>query len=284
MNKISLIGTTLGGRDFEVERLFKSLEGTRHFVELVFVDQSGENNVFLLVQKYQSTVAINYIKSEKVSLSKARNLALKQSTGDVIGFCDDDAFYDYESLLKLSEIEITQNALVSVPVIDKSSGEMYGGRTFPEKCKNISFLEIIRYSLSVGTFILLFEKNENVIFDERLGAGTRLGGSEETELFFRLKSNNFVAKFNASLFVYHDNDASIDISKVDLSAKYYKYALGYGVVLKAFLIRSNFTLTLEVINITLRCVLGSVLLKDRNLYTQRLRGFYRGLFCEGRLK
>ncbi|MFM5693115.1 glycosyltransferase family 2 protein [Aeromonas caviae] len=283
VNKISLIGTSQGGREFEVERLFRSLVGTFNFLEVIFIDQSDDYEIESLVNKYKNKVNIILLNTPKLSLSKARNMGLDICSGNIIGFCDDDAFYDYESLLRLSEFEFTQNELVSVPVIDKSSGKMYGDRAFPKRSKNISFLEIIRCSISVGTFILLHDRTEDIIFDERLGAGTYLGGSEETELFFRLKSGGFITTYNNSIFVYHDNDASIDTSKMDLSAKYYKYALGYGLVLRTFLIKSKFTLALEVINITLRCILGAVLMKNRSIYINRLRGFYRGLLYEGRL-
>ncbi|WP_412498680.1 glycosyltransferase family A protein [Shewanella indica] len=283
VNKISLIGTSQGGREFEVERLFQSLIGTINFLEVVFIDQSNDNKIENIAKKYKSLVNIILLSSPKVSLSKARNLGLELCSGNIIGFCDDDAFYDYESLLMLSKFEITQNELISVKVIDKSSGKMYGGRTFPKRSKSISFLEIIRYSISVGTFILIHERVQDIVFDERLGAGTYLGGSEETELFFRLKSVNFNTGYNNDIHVYHDNDAPTDISKVDLSAKYYKYALGYGVVLKTFLIKSKFTLALEIANITLRCILGAALMKNKRLYIYRLRGFYRGLLYEDRL-
>ncbi|ODR83892.1 glycosyltransferase [Shewanella xiamenensis] len=282
-NKISLIGTSQGGREFEIERLFQSLIGTINFLEVVFIDQSDDNKIENIAKKYKSEVNILLLNSPKVSLSKARNLGLKICSGNIIGFCDDDAFYDYDSILRLSRLKSTQNELVSIPVVDQSSGKMYGGRSFPNTSKNLSFLDIIRYSVSVGTFIILHEQIEDLKFDERLGVGTSWGGSEETELFFRLKGSGFSTKFNNSMFVYHDNDAPIYTSKVDLPVKYHKYALGYGVVLRSFIIKSRLTLVLEVFNITLRCIFGSLFLKDRKLYFYRLRGFYRGLFCEGRL-
>src|SRR5690554_2956853 len=98
MNKISLIGTTRGGRLAEISRLLTSLDiGMMNEVEIIFVDQSCDASVRGLFEEFRERVTFKLISASPCSLSKARNIGLKQAAGNIIGFCDDDAFYDETS-------------------------------------------------------------------------------------------------------------------------------------------------------------------------------------------
>lgn len=277
-NKISLIGTTQGGREFEIERLLQSLSGSSDFLELIFVDQTPDTQVEEIVAKYKNSVTVKLIKSAKVSLSKARNLALAQATGNIFGFCDDDAFYNFSFLENLSDKEIVRNMLISYPIYDKESNCYYGDRKYPSYKKNISYLDIIKFSSSVGTFIFL-KDSVTLSFNESLGVGAKYGGSEETELFFRAKALGFQCLFESTRGIYHDNDVINGSTLTVLSEKYRMYALGYALVIKKYMRISNFTLMLEVMNIILRSIGGVIISKkSRKLYLSRLNGFLVGLF------
>lgn len=278
-NRISLIGTTQGGRDFEVERLFKGLIGTTDFLEIVFVDQSGLMATEKLVEKYQAKVTIKLLKSEKVSLSKARNLALQQSTGNVIGFCDDDAFYDRNFLELIANKTYTQPFIVSFPITDFETMTAYGGRNYPKFKKNMGYLSVIKYSSSVGTFLFLGGNSLSHFFDERLGVGAKFGGSEETEFFFRMLSIGYKGVFLPIQGIYHDNDSISSGEVAFLSRKYKLYAQGYAVVIKKYMFKSKGVLFIEVLDTILRSCAGLVLRGGtRYIYLNRLKGFLKGLF------
>jgi glycosyltransferase involved in cell wall biosynthesis len=275
-NKISLIGTSQGGREAEIERLFKSLVGSKEFLEIIFVDQSNNSNIKNIVTKYKNKIDIKLIFSEKLSLSKARNLALKNCSGNVIGFCDDDAFYDFEFLENLSLLSYDSNKIVSFPILDKSSMKAYGNRNYPLKNKRMNHLNILRYSLSVGTFVFLHNSIE-ISFNEDFGVGAKFGGSEETELFFRLKSYGFKSEFHNDFGVYHDND-KVEKDENNLDLKYYLYAQGYAVVIKRYMRASMGLLLIELISTILRSTIGIIVrFKQRDLYIGRLKGFLKGL-------
>ncbi|MCY3417796.1 glycosyltransferase family 2 protein [Citrobacter sp. BNK-39] len=276
--KVSLIGTTQGGRNSEIKRLLKSINesDSKSFLELVFVDQSDDEQISNVFENYKDKINYKIIKSKKISLSKARNLALRNCAGDIIGFCDDDAFYSPVFFKKLMSLDVKNNCIISVPVIDFQTETFYANRKFPNKSKKLSYNGIIKFSLSVGTFIF---KNKNQIFefDERLGVGTVLGGSEETELFFRLKHLGYDVIYQPLRGVYHDND----IPTGNLPEKYRKYAVGYGVVIKKYIFKSHFTLILEIIRLTIKSFAGMCLKKQKKLYISRLIGFWTGLIKYG---
>ena len=274
--RLSLIGTSQGGREKEIFRLLESLVSARDYVELVFIDQTSDDALNSVFEGFIGLVNFNLIKAVPCSLSVARNLGMDHAKGEIIGFCDDDAFYSAASLEYICSLTLC-GALVSVPVIDRSSGANYAGRKFPAAKCIMTYPQVIRYSLSVGTFIFkLAEQSFSERFDERLGVGTLLGGSEETELFFRLKSEGFNTFFDSAAFVYHDDDV-VSLEHNDFSVKYQRYAIGYAVVIKKYLVASKGTLGIEVINVLVRSIVGLLIPSKRNVCWGRLKGFVSGL-------
>ena len=276
-NKISLVGTTQGGREFEVDRLFNSLVGTKGFLEVVFVDQSESSAIENIVNKYKDTVTIKLIKSGKQSLSKARNLALREVSGNIIGFCDDDAFYEVSQLKKICEV-IKSGQGICCKVIDKNTNDNYGNRTYPPKSVSLNFIGVMKNCLSVGVFLAVNDNQavkSNIYFDERLGVGTELGGSEETELLFRLLKAGLNIRYEDEFFVYHDNDDPLKVN--NLPEKYHKYAIGYALIVRKYFFSSYGLLGLELMRVFFRCLLGLLVPNKRSICMARLKGLMKGL-------
>ncbi|HIF9192364.1 TPA: glycosyltransferase family 2 protein [Photobacterium damselae] len=271
-NKLSLIGTSQGGREFELRRMFSSLTGYDHNLEVIFIDQSDDNYVSTIASDF-TDLNINIIKSDKCSLSKARNIGLSLCSGNIIGFCDDDAYYNEMIINELIHKQYNTNSLISYPLFSPDDNSFYSNRRFLSKKKKMSYLNIIKNSLSVGTFLFLKgESKESIKFSELLGVGTNLGGSEETELFFRLKKNKFSCQFDPSFFVYHDND-NITISNDKLADKYGMYARGYAIVLKKYFLSSYGLLGIEAISLIFKSLVGALISKNRKIYISRLKNF-----------
>lgn len=284
-NKISLIGTSQGGRKDKIIRLLSSLSCYNdNNLELIFVDQTNNDELHEVFTSYNSSVNYKLIKSDKCSLSKARNIALKYASGNVVGFCDDDAYYNSELILFLSEYDDSSESIISFPVIDQQSMKFYGNRNFPKKDTILSYNGILKHCLSVGTFIIF--RNDlskcELGFNERLGVGAEYGGSEETELFLRLKSSGFNVCFNPDFHVFHDNDPESKLDDIELAKKYRSYAKGYAVVLKKYLFPSRLSLLLEIANISFRSIFALFIKSNKKLYSYRLKGFWEGLLF-GRL-
>ncbi|MEL4371497.1 glycosyltransferase family 2 protein [Shewanella xiamenensis] len=278
-NKISIIGTSQGGRGDLIVRMLESLSYCEVDLEVVFVDQSSDNNIEKIFNDYKHKVNFKLIKSGKISLSKARNIAVSNSTGNLLTFCDDDAFYDAPTLSKIISYVEVRPLIISTRVIDKAKNTNYSGRQFPCKLSKLNQLDILRFCLSVGTFILAKNNDwirKHVVFNERLGVGAEIGGSEESELILRLNSSGLDVIFNPELIVYHDDDFISEDSSLVLGRKYYKYAVGYGLILKVFLFKSKLLLLLELLNISIRCIVGLVISKRRAIHFYRLLGVWNG--------
>lgn len=279
VNKISIIGTSQGGREVLIDRMLNSLSVSNLNIELVFVDQSPNDTIERIFDSYRQKVCFKLIKSGGLSLSKARNIAINQSSGNILTFCDDDAFYDECSLRKIAGYTEGGELIMASPVRDKTKNANYSGRNFPTYLKKLNHLDVLRFCLSVGTFIIAEDNNwikSNVIFNEKLGVGAEIGGSEESELILRLHTKGLDVVFNPDLVVYHDDDEVTTASTAVLGDKYYSYGVGYGLILREFLFESKFLLLLELMNISLRCVVGSLISNRRMIHFYRLLGVWNG--------
>src|SRR5215212_9261375 len=88
----SLVLATVG-RTEEVRRLLESLrEQTYRNFEVIVVDQNPGDGLTYLLELYRDTLNIRHIRSAK-GISKARNVGLRYTTGDVVAFPDDDCWY-----------------------------------------------------------------------------------------------------------------------------------------------------------------------------------------------
>lgn len=96
--KISIIVPVHNAAD-SLERCIKSISGQSYGnIECILVENASTDNSLALCQKYAGTY--DYIKvatSEQKGVSAARNIGLSMATGDIIGFCDADDFYEKDA-------------------------------------------------------------------------------------------------------------------------------------------------------------------------------------------
>lgn len=141
---------------------------------------------------------------EDVGLSGARNIGIRESSGDYLIFIDDDAKVKEDFLRVLSErvafygkvnafcgrlIDLVQNIPFSVLFSDNSVRKL--GR--------------LDFQYFMGSAHVLSRKAVKKIgyYDERFGSGSKFFGSEETDIFFRLKAANEQVLYLPDLIFYH---------------------------------------------------------------------------------
>lgn len=196
--KFSLILCTVN-RTKEVEELLISLtnQSYKNF-EVLIVDQNKDNRILKIIEKF-SGLAIKYLTSD-IGLSKARNVGLKNSTGDIVCFPDDDCSYPKELLESVNGFfnENKYNILMG-KTIDKLTKEIVAGKQnyspSPLKANNI-----------LGSSTTLFIKKDNIeiLFDERFGLGAVFNAEEENDLVFRLLKKGVLGYYNPNInYVYH---------------------------------------------------------------------------------
>ncbi|MGY5745988.1 glycosyltransferase family 2 protein [Vibrio antiquarius] len=282
MKKICLIVTT--NIEFDViERFFVSMiaQNSNHFIDLIFINQNSNpfhgyefsENITL------TTIEVNHL----IPLSKARNMALSQvdlKKYDFIAFPDDDCWYEeclIEKVVGFFEDNVDCDILCT-NVLDPSNNKTYGGRPV-EVVKVVNKFNVFKYPISVGIFIRLENvEHDQIYFNEKLGAGTKVGSGEETELIYRLIDRNKKCVYVGDIFVYHpvvDSDYSI----LDIT-KYYKYGIGFGYLVRKMFDDGNYRILFYYMYILLR-ILGGLLFSlsnniNRKVYFYRLKGVLIG--------
>ncbi len=225
-------------REQDLQRLITSLcKQTYKNFELIIVDQNLDQSIEASVKMLaQSGVKHKILKADNRVLSKCRNMGVGCAQGNIIAFPDDDCWYP-ERLL-----EDVKN------LFSKYDVDMLGGRaldpsnnkelisSFPKRSIEFS----IRRAYSIGISVSFFFKKQVLLkklFNENLGAGSALGSGEETDLIIRSLMSGFRGRFEPSLIVYHPfNPAIVNYEMIEKS---YKYALGFG-----FVLRKHFQLSL----------------------------------------
>lgn len=281
--KISLIMTTQGNRDKEIVRLFKSLESMNYKnYELIFVNQSSSAYTNKLVLEYSKHFSIKEIKVKKCELSKARNLGLRYCRGDIVAFPDDDCWYPSTLFSDIIKLFKTSNLdFICTSVYDPYSMNYYGKRRNLKKRAGINIANIFKYSTSVGIFIRRESLDNGVRFDERFGAGTEWGCGEEVDFLLQVLYRQCKGEYFKALRVYH----LVESYTQKNIRKYYRYAIGFGALIaKSIVIRKQYKLLLEFLNLIIKSILGMLIMIVRMkkvnfiIYFYRLKGLIQGYY------
>lgn len=228
--KFSLVLGTLG-RTMEVARFLASLDAQSHReFELIVVDQNPDNRLVPLLAPYGERFALIHLRSEP-GLSRARNVGLRQISGEVIAFPDDDCWYPpgllrhvHDPLLNHGEWDGMTGR--SVDGQGAESAFSYGREAAPLDRFNV-WVQAISYTI----FLRRAAVEEIGPFDETLGvgAGTIFGSGEETDYLLRGLQLGQRIVYAPELTVRHPNP-EITIDKRVLK-RAYAYGCGMGRVL-----------------------------------------------------
>ena len=78
----------------EIKRFLQSLAEQESFdIELIVVDQNPDDRLVELLNAYRRQFSIVHLKQLSTGASRARNQGLAHSSGDIVGFPDDDCAY-----------------------------------------------------------------------------------------------------------------------------------------------------------------------------------------------
>ncbi|MBL8211867.1 MAG: glycosyltransferase family 2 protein [Bryobacterales bacterium] len=199
--KFSLILATIR-RTFELDRLLESLSVQTHRdFELLVVGDSPHTPDY--VAEYGSKLTIRYLGGAK-GHSKALNWGLRQATGDVVAFPDDDCWYPPDLLARVDE-QLRRHPEWSA-VTGRSvtaEGEPSSGR-WHRRAGYVSRINVWQR----GVTITMFLRRSTVlgcVFDESLGvgAGTVWGAGEETDFLLQVLAKGGRIYYDPSLMVYH---------------------------------------------------------------------------------
>lgn len=265
---ISLITPTLG-RIVEVERLLKSLQNQSfHDFEIIIVDQNEHHEIEKLAQSFP-TLNVIYIRSDRKGLSYNRNIGLKHAKGEIIGFPDDDCYYESNLLSNVYnkfQTEGNNCKLVLVQAKDISTEYIF------VRCEQerVSRRDFFKRAISFNFFI---RQNGNLRFDESLGIGAPYGSGEETDFLWENISEGDVCKFVLDTYVRHVHNTSLpNIERAS------KYGLGMGAIYKKEILgRKNYSMIIQYLKLLIRPLGAVIITKNHRYYWEtfkrRIMGF-----------
>lgn len=227
---VSLIVCTIG-RDWELERLFTSLARQRFSsFEVILVDQRPDDRLGKMILRYGAHFSITHVRSVP-GLSKSRNVGLRSARGDVIGFPDDDCWYDtmtVDHVMRLFDQESHVDVLLG-RTIDQCGIESLS--PFRKSSGLVTRMNVWRSGNS-NTLFARAATARRLGFDESLGVGasTPFKAGEETDFVLRALALGRRVLFERDLVVRHAAaDARIGPEQLSRARA---YSVGIGHVLR----------------------------------------------------
>lgn len=140
-------------------------------------------------------------------MSKSRNKGLEYVTGDIIGFPDDDCFYNENTLKKIVDI-YTQKDIDGLIIRAKNSVKEGRKLHRNEKSRSVTKNDIFKLVHSISLFINYEIVKSVGKFDENLGLGTNtiFIGQEDRDYPLRALKKGFNLYFDNDIIVYHPWD------------------------------------------------------------------------------
>jgi glycosyltransferase involved in cell wall biosynthesis len=226
---VSLVVCTIGRRD-ALARLLASLERqTNDAFELILVDQSNGSEVEALLTDRAVGRGVRHLRSER-GLSRGRNVGLRHVRGQVIGFPDDDCWYDPDVVDRV-------HGFFQHPDIDVVTGRTVDGKGVTSLSPHRTDSGVIdRHNVFVsGNSNTLFARTSVARdvngFDESFGVGatTPFQSCEETDFLLRCLRKGHRLYFSHDFIVHHDQ---IDESSATRFTRARVYSQGYGRLLR----------------------------------------------------
>jgi len=276
--KFSLIMSTCG-RTFEVERFLSSLNAQMYRnLELIIVDQNGDDRLVPLVKAYQNSFAMIHLRSEK-GASMAKNLGLKYADGDLIGFPDDDCWYPPDLLRRVSDTlaNIPRYDGLSVRSVTEKGQSFFGHRRM---VRDAGFLDPYNIWIRLTNYTLFVRRQVTAVvtnFDEQLGPGTQniYHAGDDTEYALRIIKAGFKIYYDPEIIVHHPDGQSIYSEAVIKKAYFYGCSVGKVLLMNDYPLWYKCKMLIRPLGGTALSALTMNFKKSRfhwNIFRGRLRG------------
>ena len=234
MPRFSLIVATIG-RSEEFSKLLQSLAGqTTHDFELIVVDQNSDDRIVPLLAKWRSAIAGAFSEQAAIhrvthlrcapGVSRARNLGIEHSTGEILAFPDDDCWYLPDTLQRVDDwfANHPKYGILSIGSRDEQ-GRKSNNRWIQEEC-DLNKVNVFRASATYTYFVLRPASTIAAVFDESIGpaSGTGFGAGEDTDFLLTLMRQGIRGRFDSRMYVGHPVKGYVDKQRAG------KYGAGFG--------------------------------------------------------
>lgn len=189
-----------------VDTIYHFLESIRHqppeTFELIFVDQNDDDRLVpVAAQARAYGMDVSHMRFSRKNLSAARNAGIRVAKYGLIGFPDDDCWYEHETLKRLLEqfSASTLDGVVAAWVEEAVQGY---------ECHDLSWNEMYRFKGMQPSSIAIFLRRDVLLkvgeFDDLLGVPNWFGSGEETDLMLRCLAVGSVIRYVPEVKVHHN--------------------------------------------------------------------------------
>jgi glycosyltransferase involved in cell wall biosynthesis len=226
----SLVVSTLG-RVEPLQQLLASLSRQAFSdFEVVLVDQNDDGRLDALLADLPPGLQLCRLRTPR-GLSLGRNAGLAVARGRIVAFPDDDCWYAEDTLERVALL-FEDQALdgLSTWIGETAGTEGLGRRPWGLRAK-IGHHNLFRLPISASLFVRrAIVEGAAIGFDERIGAGRRIGAGEETWFVHELLDAGARLEYDGSIRVHHPVVADRDPGKA------WSYGLGFGFVCRRLLL------------------------------------------------
>jgi len=267
--KFSLIMATLG-RDKEIISFLEVLlKQSYNNFELLIIDQNEDNRVFNIYNEYKDKIELKYFHNDKKGLSINRNIGLKQISGDIIAFPDDDCMYEADTLEKAAAFF---NKYSDYSFYICNTKDIQGNGTILKTKSSDADISIFNFTNS-GISFTIFARAPAIktfFFDENLGLGSNFSSGEESDLILFLLKNKNKGRFLYNNYIYHP-------VKSETPDKAYQYGKGFGAIYKKAVINYGFYILLPVFFLRIfKGLINIIIYKNKKCRSASLNGRLAG--------
>ncbi|WP_162242198.1 MULTISPECIES: glycosyltransferase family A protein [unclassified Rhizobium] len=231
-HRFSLVVATLG-RVEEIERLLISLAAQqRRDIEVLFVDQNGDERLTPLLARFSDDLDIVHIRSPEKGVCRARNRGARQARGTWLMFPDDDCWYPADFFRSL-------DALMAAAPADIYSGRPTDmeGRTIMGRFASeaVTLTRDTVWDTLMEWIVVVRRRVFEAVggFDVALGpgSGTIWGAHEIQDMVLKCLETGATGRYFPTLNAHHPEDHG-DRRTFDNAQKMYRYGAGLGYVLR----------------------------------------------------
>lgn len=233
--RISLVVSTLGRRGALERALESFMRQTMTDFEVIVVDQNREGYLDEIIKRFSKELQILWIRAER-GASRGRNIGLQHARAEIVGFPDDDCWYEP------GVCQCVLNYFASMPTLQFLTGRTVDREGNPSVSQfRAKAGAILRREVFVAgntnTFFLRRDSAFSVGgFDEGIGPAPSDGpqSGEETDLMIRCIDRGFETYYDPAFTVFHDQVATDRSEKTLRRTKDYSVGFGYVICKHGF--------------------------------------------------
>ena len=240
--KLSLLVPTLGEREKEMERLYRSLEDQTYAdFEVILVTQGNHERMKALAKEHPG-LDIKQVAMDVRGLSRARNRGLKEASGQICLLSDDDCWYPKKALEMIADTFAADQSvqILLTRIYDPEKKNLY--KRYSDRAGYIANrLQL----MSRSSIELAFRRDiaGKRPFDERLGLGSEFVCGEEIDFLLRNFGRHRIY-YRPLVTVYHRRKAA-GSSKAQILAKGAVYGKNFPPLIWAIVLLRDLLLKRE---------------------------------------